>query len=276
MKKIEMDVQGHRGCRGLLPENTLPAFQRALELGVNTLEMDLVISADDQVVVSHEPYFRAGIGLTPDGKEITKEEEKSYNIYQMSYDKVRSFVIGTVPDSKHPQRENIKTYKPKFSQVVKQAQDYSRTFRKELPFFNIEIKRSKTGDSIYHPKVEKYVDLVLAEVRQLFIEDAVIIQSFDLEALRFTKSKMPKLPIALLIGNTKSPQENIQELGFKPDIYSSYFKLLKTEDILYLKEANIKIIPWTVNTEADIKSMIALKVDGIISDYPDRVIKLVR
>ena len=65
--KSNLDIQGHRGCRGLMPENTLPAFQKALELGVTTLEMDLVISKDHQVVVSHEPFFRAGIALDPDG-----------------------------------------------------------------------------------------------------------------------------------------------------------------------------------------------------------------
>jgi len=275
-KMIDIDIQGHRGCRGLMPENTLPAFQKALELGVNTLEMDLVISSDDQVLVSHEPYFREGIGLKPDGSAISKEEEKSLNIYEMTYNEARTYILGTVSDPKHPDREDVKTYKPRFDQVVRQAQDYAYTNEVEVPFFNIEVKRTPDGDNVYHPSVGKYVNLVLNEIKRLGIQDKVILQSFDLEALRIAKTNMPGLPLALLIQNMESVADNIQQLGFKPDIYSNYFKLLNQEDVDYLQERDIKVIPWTVNSNEDILSMIDLGVDGIISDYPDRVIALTR
>ncbi|MEL6389117.1 MAG: glycerophosphodiester phosphodiesterase family protein [Bacteroidota bacterium] len=272
----DFDIQGHRGCRGLMPENTLPAFQKALELGVNTLEMDLVISQDDKVVVSHEPVFRAGIGLTPDGQPIKKSDQDDHNIYHMPYEHVRKYVLGTIPDSKHPNREDIKTFKPLFVEVVRQAKDYSYTMGEPMPWFNIEIKREKDKDGTYHPPVEKFVDLVLEQVTKQDIEDKTIIQSFDLEALRLTKSKNPRLKTALLIMNRKSPEKNIQELGFKPDVYSCYYKLLSEKSVTYLHEQEIDVIPWTVNSVDDISKMIALGVDGIISDYPDRVIAQVR
>jgi len=275
-EKPFIDVQGHRGCRGLLPENSLPAFQRALELKVNTLEMDLAISQDEMVVVSHEPYFREGIAISPEGDTIGPNTKDQYNMYKMPYSEIKKYVIGTVPDPNHPDREDIKTYKPLFRRVVRNTQDYAHTMEQEEPFYNIEIKRHPDYDGIFHPPVERFVDLVLAEVRELGIEEKVIIQSFDLETLRITKTKNPRIPLALLIENEQSAKENIEALGFKPSIYSCYYKLLSAEEVAYCHEKGIKVIPWTVNSKEDIEAMAELGVDGIISDYPDRVIAVVR
>jgi len=87
------DIQGHRGCRGLMPENTIPGFIKAIELGVTTLEMDVVISKDKKVVVSHEPFLSHEICLTPDGKEISEADEKSYNLFQMTYDEIKTMEL---------------------------------------------------------------------------------------------------------------------------------------------------------------------------------------
>src|SRR5688500_5712530 len=92
-KPTTMDKQGHRGCRGLMPENTIEAMLRAIDLGVNTLEMDVVISADKLVVVSHEPFFNHEISTKPDGKYVEANEEKSLNMYKMNYDEIRKFDV---------------------------------------------------------------------------------------------------------------------------------------------------------------------------------------
>ena len=184
----KLDIQGHRGARGLMPENTLPAFSKALELGVNTLEMDLVISSDRKVLVSHEPYFRSVISLQPDGSPISKEDELSFNMFQMTYDSIKKFDVGSAPDPKHPERENVPTYRPLFSEVVSLTKSYCEKHNKALPDFNIEIKRLPEYDDIYHPKGQEFVDLVLDQVRNLGIENNVIIQSFDLESLQLTRA----------------------------------------------------------------------------------------
>ena len=271
-----IDIQGHRGCRGLRPENTIPAFQKALELEVNTLELDLVISQDKQVVVSHEPFFRAGIALTPKGELVTEENEKEHNLYQMPYEQIKKYKVGTVPDTNHPDREDIATYKPLLKEVFQLAKDYAKANQSEIPDFNIEIKREIDHDLVFHPEVEEFVDLVLAEVDQSGLEEKVVIQSFDLESLQLVKEKNSNLRLALLIMNQKSIEENIQELGFVPEIYSCYFKLLNEEAIQYCHGQNMKVIPWTVNEMQDIEDMLTLGVDGIISDYPDRVISVAR
>ena len=273
--KKTIDIQGHRGCRGLMPENTLPAFQKALELDVTTLELDLAVSQDKQLVVSHEPYFRAGLSIAPDGTPITKEDELNHNIYQMPYETVKLYDVGSLPDESHPEQEKIRTFKPLLRDVVNKANQYAHTMQKPRVKYNIEIKRSPEYDGEFHPPVAEFVDLVLSAVNELDIFDQTTIQSFDAEALRLVKAKAPRIKTAWLIMNQKTVQENITDLGFKPEIYSCYFKLLNEADVAYLQENEILVIPWTVNEREDIQSMIGLGVDGIISDYPDRVIDIV-
>jgi glycerophosphoryl diester phosphodiesterase len=268
------DIEGHRGCRGLMPENTIPAFLKAMDLKVNTLEMDLAITADKQVIVSHEPYFRAGISMDPNGIPITKEDQLNHNMYQMTYDSIKKYDVGTLPDSNHPDRANVAAYRPLFSEVVRTVKEYCTQHDRGLPDFNIEIKREPQYDNLYHPAVEEFVDLVLAQVDQLGISDQTIIQSFDLESLQITKQKSPNLRLALLIENEDSPQVNVEKLGFIPEIYSCYFKLIDQSLMDYCKINNIAVIPWTVNKNEDIKAMIDMGVDGIISDYPNRVIEI--
>src|ERR1041384_3765446 len=91
----QFDLQGHRGCRGLMPENTVPAFLKALDLGVTTLELDVVISKDRQVVVSHEPYFNAAYSIAPDGKPVDKKDQKNRILYQMSYAEIKQYDVGS-------------------------------------------------------------------------------------------------------------------------------------------------------------------------------------
>ena len=271
-----IDVQGHRGCRGLMPENTLPAFQKALELDVNTLELDLAVSRDKQLVVSHEPFFRSGLSISPSGNPVTKEDQLNHNIYKMSYDTVKMYDVGSLPDPRFPEKENIHTFKPLLSEVIAKAQHYAYTFKKPLVNFNIEIKRNPEYDNLFHPPVEEFVNLVIKEVKELDIYENTTIQSFDAESLRLVKSKEPRLRTAWLTENEKSLDENLVDLGFKPDIYSCYYKRLTMEDVESCHNKDILVIPWTVNTVEDIQAMIDMNVDGIISDYPDRVINLVR
>ncbi|HYO20902.1 MAG TPA: glycerophosphodiester phosphodiesterase family protein, partial [Flavisolibacter sp.] len=106
------DKQGHRGCRGLMPENTIAAMKKAIDLGVTTLEMDVVITADEKVVLSHEPFFNHEITTKPDGSYVKEAEEKTLNIYQMTYDRVKSFDIGLKPHPRFPQQQKLPAVKP--------------------------------------------------------------------------------------------------------------------------------------------------------------------
>lgn len=274
MTEKSFDIEGHRGCRGLMPENTLPAFQKALELGVNTLELDLAVSKDQKLVVSHEPYFNSVISLDPNGNEIPKDQELSHNMFQMDYDSIRLYEVGLKADPRFRERVDVSAYRPLLSEVFDLAMTYSETSKTPLVDFNIEIKRLPEYDNLYHPDADVFSSLLLDLISEYQLTDRCIIQSFDLESLQQVKRKNPGIRTVLLIENDKSPEANIAALGFTPTIYSPHFIKVNQELMAYAKLQNMLVIPWTVNEPEDIKSMISLKVDGIISDYPDRVISL--
>ena len=109
-------IQGHRGCRGLYPENSLPAFEHALNIGVRVLEMDVCLSADGQVVVSHEPYMNARYASHPAGNPVLKEEESQLNLYQMPYSEIKRFDVGSRGNASFPEQKKVPTYKPLLSE----------------------------------------------------------------------------------------------------------------------------------------------------------------
>ncbi|GAB3952083.1 glycerophosphodiester phosphodiesterase family protein [Spirosoma harenae] len=278
------DWQGHRGCRGLMPENTIPAFLKALDLGVTTLEMDVVISKDNQVVVSHDPYFNAAFSVTPDGKSISKKEQKNLNLYQLPYADIKRYDVGSTGNPAFPEQEKVKTYKPLLSEVIDQAEAYQKT--KNLPIFsyNIEIKSDASEYGKSQPEPAAFCDLVQAVLKEHIGTDRVnpdriTIQSFDFAVLQHWKQKAdlgiyPKVRLSVLVENLRSPEKNIEELGFKPDIYSPYFRLINQTKIARLHEQGIQVIPWTVNQQRDMVRLKKWGVDGLITDYPDRAIGL--
>ena len=273
---LSLDIQGHRGCRGLLPENSIEGFIKAVELGVTTLEMDVVISKDDQVVVSHETYMSAEICLDSLGREIGKEKAEEYNIYQMTYEQIRLFDCGSRVHSRFPEQQNIKTRKPLLAEVIDSVEQYVAANQLKKVFYNIEIKSNPGRDGIYHPQPEKFAQLVLALITDKEIKTRTNIQSFDVRSLQEARKQAPDITLALLIGNQLSARENIETLGFKPDIYSPNYELINDELIQYLKQEEIKLIPWTINEKADMQRIIDIGVDGIITDYPDRAMEVLK
>lgn len=264
----EFDIQGHRGCRGLLPENSLPAFRKALELGVTTLEMDLVISKDKKVIVSHEPYFNHEITLTPEGKEIEEREEKSFNLYCLDHEAIKAFDCGTRIHPRFPGQKKINVYKPLLSDVIELAEAYAEGHGKTI-HYNVEVKSTPEGDNIFHPPVEEFCDLVCEAIGVGGIRERTLIQSFDLRALTYLHTHHPEFSLSLLVENPLSPDFNIRILGFVPQVYSPDFRLVDKALIQYAHDVHMKVIPWTVNDAASVRSLISLGVDGIITDYPD-------
>jgi len=283
----KFDVQGHRGARGLMPENSIPAFMLALDSGVTTLEMDLAITKDKQVIVSHEAYMNAEFCLDPDGKEIKSRDEKKYNIYQMIYDQVKLWDCGSKGNSKFQEQQKIKTVKPLLADVIVAVENHIKNFTRYEVDYNIEIKSAPSSDGKFHPKPEEFSELVFNVIDQYLPWDRIVIQSFDMRVLKYWHTKHPDVRLALLIENLKTINENLTELGFVPDVYSPEFHLLDKNEIIFLhgkiptrevktgkKQTKLRVIPWTVNEEIDMKELKEMNVDGIITDYPDRARKL--
>ncbi len=267
------DVQGHRGARGLKPENTIPAFITALDSGVTTLEMDVVITADNQVVLSHEPFISGAFCLDSTGGTISGKEEKKYNIYKMTYDQVAKFDCGSKGNDKFPQQTKEKQSKPLLRDVIVAVEDHIRSATRYEVDYNIEIKSTPEGDGKEHPSVEVFSDLVYELLDQYLPLDRIVIQSFDFRVLRYWHTKYPHVRLAALVENLKSIDANLNDLGFNPSIYSPYYKLINREKVSYLKRKKIRVIPWTVNEEKEMLLLRGMGVDGFITDYPDRARK---
>ena len=271
-----IDVQGHRGCRGLMPENTVPAFIKALELGVATLEMDVVITKDQQVLLSHDPFLSHQICYGPNGEKITEENEKSYNLYQMTYEEISQCDCGSKELVGFPEQRKMVVHKPLLSQVIDSVEYYLRTHALPPVYYNIETKTLPEGDNTFHPEPGPFVDLLVKVLKEKDVLDRSIIQSFDVRTLQYAKRVYPSIRLALLVANKDTPEENIEKLGFVPNIYSPYYLLVNEKLVSYAHQQKMQVIPWTVNKPAEIKRLISLGVDGIITDYPDRAMMVIQ
>ena len=265
----ELDIQGHRGARGLLPENTIPGFKKALELGVTTLEMDVVITKDRQVVLSHEPFFNHTICLDSAGDSITEESERLHNIYELTYEEVLKYDCGSIGNPRFVKQEKMVVYKPLLKEVIETAEAYAKELGRPAPLYNIELKSSPENDSVFHPVPNEFSDIVYGVIDSLIPWERVVIQCFDFRVLQYFYRKYPDVQLAALVENEKSIDENLQHLGFLPEIYSPYYMLLTSEKIEFLHETGVKVIPWTINDLETMQKLIGWGVDGIITDYPD-------
>ncbi|MCX6265294.1 MAG: glycerophosphodiester phosphodiesterase family protein [Bacteroidetes bacterium] len=265
------DTQGHRGCRGLMPENTIPAMLYALDLGVHTLEMDAVISKDGQVLLSHEPFFNHEISTTPNGKRVTQEEEKSLNMYQMNYAEIVQFDVGMAPHPRFPQQKRMRVSKPLLADVIDSVKAYCTSKNLALPYFNIETKSDPTGDAIYHPLPAEFVDRLVQVIQNKQISNQVIIQSFDPRTLQYLHEKYPDIRTALLIedNDSRSFAVQLQQLGFIPSIYSPASNWVTPLLVKQCKEMGMLLVPWTVNDLSTLQQLKNMGVNGIISDYPN-------
>ena len=265
------DWQGHRGCRGLMPENTIPAFVEALNYPVTTLELDVAVSKDGQLIVSHEPWMSHHICTKPNGEPVTEVEAMNLRIMGMTYEEIKNYDCGQRGNERFPQQKKMPVYKPSLWEMVKGLEAECFMRKLQLPQFNIEIKSLPEGDNLFHPTPPVFARLVLDEIEKLGIKDKTCLQSFDVRPLQEIHKLSPEITLALLVENEDSFQENLELLGFKPDIYSCDYKLLKKKHVKKLHKQGIRVIPWTVNTVKDMKKLRRKKVDGIITDYPNLI-----
>lgn len=269
-QKTVPDIQCHRGCRGLMPENSIPAFIKAIQLGVTTLEMDVVISSDTQVIVSHEPWINAEICLSPSKSVLELKKEDELNIYKMTYEEVKQYDCGSLYYKSFPNQEKIATYKPLLSEVFDTVISYCKKNSLPVPQFNIEIKSLPEYDNLYSPPPAKYCDLVMAVITRYELNKKFIIQSFDERSLKYMHEHFPEMTLAYLSETPMAVSKIKKHLGFLPPIYSPN-KILVTKKLISTCHTNhIKVIPWTVNDAQAISRLIELGVDGVITDYPDR------
>ncbi|MFT5885919.1 MAG: glycerophosphoryl diester phosphodiesterase [Arcticibacterium sp.] len=269
------DVQGHRGSRGLMPENTIEAFKRAIDEGVETLELDVVISKDKKVVVSHDPYFEPSISTSPTGEEIT--EATRGNLYLLDYKEIRKFDVGLRGNPNFPNQRKMKAKKPLLKTMIKSAERYAKSKGVAPLKYNIEIKSLLEEYRKSQPEVSEFSDLVHDIIFQYLPAERVTIQSFDFTVLKHWYVKIhigeyENVALSALIEprGDNDVQKSLDKLGFKPNIWSPYFLQLNSERVKELHYLGIRVIPWTVNEITDMQAVKDMGCDGLITDYPDR------
>ena len=180
---MEFEIQGHRGSRGLMPENTIPAFKKAIDLGVHTLELDVIISKDKKVVVSHDPFFNPNCTTDPSGKFITKENKG--NLYQLTYEEIKKHDVGLRGNKDFPEQQKMTVYKPLLEDMIRESEKYAKAKGVKPLKYNIEIKSEEKEYDISQPKVEEFSDLVYQIIIKQLPPERVTLQSFDYNVLKF-------------------------------------------------------------------------------------------
>lgn len=264
------DFQAHRGGRGLMPENTIPAMLDAIDRGVTTLEMDLQLTKDGRVIVSHDPTVNANFVTTPEGNTLTSAAAKKIVLYQLSYDSIARYDVGLKFNPEFPRQKKIAAVKPLLSVLLDSTEAYAKAKGRTI-HYNIEIKSRPAGDGLYYPDLAGFVDAAMKVISQKNIVDKVVIQSFDTRALQLLHQKYPEYAVAYLIDakEKRSISKLVETLGFKPAILSPHSAIVTSEMIAGCHQQKVKVIPWTVNDLGEIRRLKKMGVDGIITDYPD-------
>ncbi|WP_246151049.1 glycerophosphodiester phosphodiesterase family protein [Adhaeribacter aerolatus] len=263
--------EGHRGARGLMPENTIPGMYKAVDAGANILEVDVYITKDQQVVITHDPYVNPNYMLLPTGEEIPKEEAKKYVLHQMNYADIRQFDVGSKPYPAFPQQQKLKTYMPLLGELIDSVDNYTAAKKLKPVIYNIEIKANPQYDGVYQPEPATLVRKVMEVVNSRKLPNSrFYIQSFDIRQIQEVHRSYPEVIIGFLTDKKEMTfEQNLEQIGFQPHIYSPHYKLVTAELVQKCHARGIKCVPWTVNDLAEMKTLQALGVDGIITDYPN-------
>ena len=272
-----VDVQAHRGGAGLMPENTIEAMKHALDMGVNTLELDLQISQDGQIVVSHDPYFHHRYAIRPDGTHIQKDDPKEY-IYTMPYSEVARYDVGSRPSDVWPEKACVKTVKPLASDLIDFVENYTKENGMSPVRYNIEIKsKDAAGEGQNWPTYDRFVSDCCKLLHSKHLSDRLVVQSFDVRALNYMHEKYPEFILSYLVDAKAGEFDTFMaKLKFTPQWLSPHHSITDEALVAKCREKGIKIVPWTVDKPEDIKRILDLKVEAIISNYPDRVLQETR
>jgi len=290
---LAFDLEGHRGTRGLAPENTLAAFRRALEIGVTTIETDMAVTKDDVVVISHNPSLNPDLVRDTDGhwlaspgppiRTLTLAELRRYDIGRLN---PTSQYARQFPEQKAVDGERF----PKLSELFDLAKASGKAVR-----FNIETKITPTSGS-NTPDPATFASLVIAAVRAAGVSDRVTVQSFDWRTLIEVKRIAPEIETSCLTIQTQNDDTMQQASDGGPSpwhaglalrdhggsvpalvkaagcgTWSMFWRNLSPKELADAHALGLKVLPWTVNERGDMRSLIDLGVDGIITDYPDRL-----
>lgn len=262
------EVQGHRGARGSRPENTLSAFRFALKAGVDTLEMDLNVTHDDVLVVTHDPALNPKICLAPSGKKITH----TILVRGLTLQELKRYDCGTLINPRFPEQvpqpgEPIPTFDELLSWLDTDPDPRARVVR-----LNVETK-SEEAHPEYTPPPEKFSALVLDALKRHHFMERTTLQSFDYRTLVAARALDPAIETSILVEERPSEPLTVLAKRYQGNIISPDHEWLTKSDVEELHQIGVRVIPWTVNTPDAWAKLSSWKIDGIISDNPAALLK---
>lgn len=262
-----MEVYAHRGFRGLHPENTIQAMKKALHYGA-VLELDLAISKDKNVIVSHDAVMNTKITEKADGSSTVKVEK--HVLYQMDYADIRSYDVGKRPNPDFPEQERYPAYIPLLSELVDSVERHAAAQGLEVPRYFIETKLNPKNDGVNHPGPEEFVRLMMQVVDAKGIRERIVVQSFDPRTLQILHRQFPDVKLAFLAKAETSLESNLDWLGFTPDFYSINPAYIDAALVAACEEVGTELIIGNCNDYNEIKRISALGVGvhRVISDFP--------
>lgn len=257
------DLQGHRGARGHAPENTLPSFELAISMGVDTLELDVGVTRDRVVVIHHDRRLNPDVARK-DGEWVTAPAP---TIHSLTYGELKAYDVGRIrPGSEYAAR--FPHQKPIDGARIPRLDELLGKMGSGKVRFNIETKLvPQAPDETLPP--EAFARAVIAEVRKAGVAKRTTIQSFDLRTLKVVEREAPEIATAYLTSGKNSDPAKLHQAGAR--LWSPDFRDLDAEKVAQARKLGLRIVAWTVNEPDEIRRVLALKLDGIISDYPDRV-----
>lgn len=255
---------GHRGCRGLLPENTIEGFKKAIELGVDGIEWDVVVSKEGKLIISHEPYIHSAYCLDTNGNQLSASAGKKRNIFAMTVDEVSKYDCGSKVYDKFPKQQHFKTYKPTLQEAFKKL-DLSKTT------VLFEIKSVPKEYGVYQPLPQEYARIIAQEISEFEHKKNLIFMCFDAQLLEALHQLLPEYRYVYLTYKPFVSVSNfLNDLSFKPYALGMYFRTIRKRDVKLAHENDVKVFSWTVNDQKAFNRMVNCGVDGIITDYPNK------
>jgi len=255
-----VQVHGHRGARAVRPENTIPAFEYAIEAGADVLELDLAVTRDDVLVASHDPVLPEALCQGPPGATRV--------IRGMTLAALRRWDCGSLPNPAFPRQQTVPgTRVPTLDEVLDLAP-------RGRFHFNIETKIFPDKPELT-PSPEEFARLLVEAVRRRGLESRVIIQSFDFRTLHAAAAMAPEIRRAALYSGPPRDFAAIARQA-RATLVSPHYSLVTPAAVRAAHEAGFPVVPWTANTPADWDRLVAAGVDGIITDDPAALIAHLR